>query len=156
MPSEAFIKGFRYELANRAFALKAVERLAKSLEGTEHFPLWSAYLKLERFNEPRYHVAAANLALDSTPGLWTSFRAWTVALVPKPFHGLLLKFVHAGTVAYVDQLKVLQHEGPLSEQPFLSYMVAQEELQVEMMELAMARRYSEIEQIVADFIGVSA
>jgi len=156
MPSEMFIKGFRYELSNRAFALRVMQYLAKSSEGYEQFHLWSAYLALEQFNEPRYQMAAAYWGLDSPPSCWVAFKAWTVRLVPRTFHSALLKCVHAATVAYVDQLKVLRGEGPSAANSFLSYMVAQEELQVEMMERAMAGRYLEIERLVAEFIIKSA
>jgi hypothetical protein len=155
--SEAFIKGFRYELANRAFALQVMQRLAQSSKGYEHYPLWSAYLVLEQFNEPRYQMAAESWRLDYSPGWWVAFKAWAVvSLVPQAFHSTMLTFIHAETVAYVDELKVLQGEGPHEAQPFLSYMVAQEELQLEMMELAMSGRYSEIETLVTEFIARSA
>lgn len=155
--SEAFIKGFQYELANRAFALQVMQRLAQSPKGYEHYPLWSAYLLLEQFNEPRYQMAAKSWKLDYSPGWWVAFKAWAVvSLVPQTLHSTMLAFIHAETVAYVDKLKVLQGEGPYEAQPFLSYMVAQEELQVEMMELAMSGRYSEIESLVSEFIARSA
>jgi hypothetical protein len=156
MPSEVFIKGFRYELSNRAFALRVMQHLAKSSERYEQFHLWSAYLALEQFNEPRYQMAAACWGLDSSPSFWVAVKAWTVRLVPRAFHSALLKVVHAATVAYVEKLKVLQSEGPSEAHSFLSYMVDQEELQVEMMERAMAGRYLEIERFVAEFIIRSA
>jgi hypothetical protein len=153
MPSDAFIKGFRHELANRAFALLAVERLAGRTQGTEQFALWSAYCALERFNAAIYAAAAANWGLDDTPGWWPSFKAWAFCSVPRIFESRLMRFVYAETHAYVDELKVLQRIGPVESRTFLDYMVAQEELQVEMMELAMAMRFAEIEPRVGSFIN---
>lgn len=153
MPSDVFIKGFRYELANRAFALLAVERLARRTEGTEQSALWSAYRVLERFNAAVYSRAAANWGLDDTPGWWPSFKAWAFCSVPRVFENWMARFVYAETVAYVDRLKVLQCIGPSEARIFLDYMVAQEELQVEMMEMAMEGRFAEIAPLVTGFIN---
>lgn len=153
MPSNVFIKGFRYELSNRAFALLAVERLALRTEGTEQSALWSAYRVLERFNAAVYAKAAANWGLDDTPGWWPSFKARAFCSVPRVFESWMMRFVYAETVAYVEELKVLHRIGPSEARTFLDYMVAQEELQVEMMEMAMAKRFAEIEPLVTGFIN---
>lgn len=144
MPSKKFIKGFRHELANRAFASMAVGRMAERLAGDERGLFWKTYLDLEIFNRPRYEAASAVWGLDAAAGFLTKLRAWTVSSVPKVFLGLLLQFVYRETLKYMEWLRELSLEGPADARAFLDYMVAQEEMQIEMMRLALSGRDSEI------------
>lgn len=151
MPSKEFIKGFRHELANRAFAFLALERLVERLEGDERGLFWKTYLDLETFNRPRYETAAARWGLDVTPGILTRLKAWVVSSVPKKFRGLLLKFVYSETVKYLEWLRNLRRQGPAEAGKFLDYMVEQEEVQIEMMRMALSGRYSDITRRADDF-----
>lgn len=151
-PTDEFIKGFKHELSNRAFALRTAERLSKRLEGDEQHTFWQAYLKLEQFNLLRYQAAAFNWDLDSNTGWWPEIKAWIVSWAPSALMEPALKATHASTVRYVETLRSLQQIGPADSQDFLNYMVAQEILQVEMMELALRGEYAEIMKHVDDFI----
>lgn len=144
MPSKKFISGFRHELANRAFALIAVRRMAERLQGDERRVFWKTYWDLERFNAPRYAAAARQWAPAFKPGLWPVLKAWLVSSVPNPLLGLLLKVVHRETVKYLKWLKALRDMGPADARLFLDYMIEQEELQIEMMQLALSDRYTDI------------
>ncbi len=152
LPSDAFIKGFKHEQANRAFAMRSAERLSKRLEGDVQHPFWQAYLRLEQFNAPRYQAAALAWDLDSNTGWWPEVKAWVVGLAPKILMEPALKITHTSTVRYVETLRDLQRIGPADSQDFLNYMVAQEILQVEMMELALRGEYVEIVRRVDDFM----
>lgn len=151
MASEKFIKGFRYELANRAFAFMAVERMVERLRGDERVLFWRSYLDLEVFNRPRYEAAAREWGLDVNPGILTKLKAWGIASVPKIFLDLLLRLVCSETVKYMDRLRDLSREGPADAKAFLGYMLAQEEMQIEMMRMALQGRYSEISNFAAEF-----
>ena len=144
MPSKKFISGFRHELANRAFALIAVRRMAERLQGDERRVLWKTYWDLERFNTPRYTAAAQQWGVAFKPGLLPLLKAWLLSSVPRVFIGLLLKLVHRETVKYLKWLNRLREIGPADAQGFLNYMIEQEDLQIEMMRLALADRYTEI------------
>ncbi|WP_431823758.1 hypothetical protein [Burkholderia sp. F1] len=144
MPTDAFIKGFRYELANRAFALRAIARVARRLDGDARLPFWEAYLKLEQFNAPRYRAAARTWGLDAAPGWWTRGKAWAVGSVPKLLLTSLLKFVYSQTVPYLEELRNLRRIGPAEAHAFLDYVVDQEAVQVEMMRLALDGRHAEV------------
>lgn len=78
------------------------------------------------------------------PGLLPLLKAWLLSSVPRVFIGLLLKLVHRETVKYLKWLNRLREIGPADAQGFLNYMIEQEELQIEMMRLALADRYTEI------------
>ncbi|WP_237234722.1 hypothetical protein [Pseudomonas sp. TCU-HL1] len=151
MPSKAFIKGFRHELANRAFAFLAVGRMAERLDGDARGLFWKTYLDLEVFNGPRYEAAARRWGLGVTPGIASRLKAWAVSSVPKACHGLLLKVVYRETLKYLEWLKDLRRQGPADARAFLDYMVHQEEVQIEMMRIALSGRYSEITGSADDF-----
>ena len=119
MPSKKFIKGFRHELANRAFAFMAVGRMVERLDGDERSLFWKTYLDLEIFNRPRYEAAAAVWGLDAAPGFFTKLKAWAVSSVPKVFLGLLLKIVYSETLKYMEWLRELSLEGPADARAFL-------------------------------------
>ncbi|WP_430444051.1 MAG: hypothetical protein ACQZ2J_24270 [Pseudomonas piscis] len=144
MPSEAFIKGFRHELANRAFALLAIGRMARRLAASEQAPFWKTYLHLEEFNLPRYQAAARNWGLDVEPGPLTRLKALLVSSVPKAGVRLLLRITYKETLKYLAWLERLHHQGPAQAGAFLDYMLAQEQLQIEMMRLALSGRYGDI------------
>ncbi|UXY50610.1 hypothetical protein [Pseudomonas tohonis] len=151
MPSKVFIKGFRHELANRAFALLAVERMAERLGDDRRGVFWRTYLDLEHFNGPRYQAAAIRWGLHRPPGLLTRLKAWALSSVPLALHGALLTLVYRETVKYLAWLRELQHQGPANARAFLEYMVAQEELQVEMMRLALRGQYAQLVARADDF-----
>ncbi|UTV59953.1 hypothetical protein [Burkholderia arboris] len=137
MPSSQFAKGFKGEVQNRAFALRAIGRLANRLDGDPRQPLWAAYLKLEEFNAPVYRQAAARWGIGTTPGAGTRIKAWVIGSVPKCLLRPFLKFVHAKTVVYCDELRKLRNIGPSDSRIFLDYMVDQEDFQIELMRLSL-------------------
>ncbi|WP_085695986.1 MULTISPECIES: hypothetical protein [unclassified Pseudomonas] len=144
MLSKQFISGFRHELSNRAFALMAVRRMTERLQGDERRVFWKTYWDLERFNSPRYSAAARQWGLEFKPGIFPKTKAWLISSVPRPWMGMLLKIVHRETVKYLQWLKALRDIGPTESRVFLNYMIEQEELQIELMQLALANRYTEI------------
>ena len=151
MPSKKFIRGFRHELANRAFAFIAVGRMAERLKEDRRGLFWKTYLDLEIFNRPRYEAAAQVWGLDLAPGLLTRLKAWVVSSVPDALHGLLLKLVYRETLKYMEWLRDLSQDGPADARDFLDYMLAQEEMQLEMMRMAMQGRYESILRFADDF-----
>lgn len=144
MASKAFIKGFRHELANRTFAFLAIGRMAERFAGHERGLFWRSYLDLEVFNRPRYALAARRWGLGTKPGTFTRLKALAVSSVPARLQKPLLRFIYRETLKYLEWLKTLRQQGPVDARRFLVYMVEQEEVQLEMMRLALAGRYAEI------------
>ncbi|MBT8766687.1 hypothetical protein [Metapseudomonas boanensis] len=151
MASKAFIKGFRHELANRAFAFLAIDRMAERFAGHEHGLFWKSYLDLEAFNRPRYALAARRWGQGTAPGILTRLKALAVSSLPARLHGPLLRLIYRETLKYLEWLKKLRRQGPANAKRFLEYMVEQEEVQLEMMRLALAGRYAEIASCADDF-----
>lgn len=145
MPSKKFLQGFDHELQNRAFAYLAITRMCERLQGDVRLVFWQSYLDLEVFNRPRYEAAALQWGLNTAPGAWTKVKAWLVSSVPKPLLGTLLTVVYKETLKYMRWLRMLRNEGPRDSASFLDYMIAQEEVQIEMMHMALGGRYGEIQ-----------
>ncbi|MFX1764189.1 hypothetical protein PWP93_16625 [Paraburkholderia sp. A1RI-2L] len=137
MSTSRFLKGFKSEIQNRAFALHAIRRLVRRLDGDSRQLLWAAYLKLEVFNDPIYRRAASRWGIDVTPTAATLAKAWLTGSVPKCILRPFLKYVHSKTVVYCDELRKLRSIGPSDSRDFLDYMVAQEDLQIELMRLSL-------------------
>ena len=152
MLTNKFIKGFKSEIQNRAFALRAIGRLAKRLDGDPRQVLWAAYLKLEVFNAPIYQQAAAQWGLDTNPGAGTLIKAWVISSVPRCLLRPFLKFVHSQTVVYCEKLRALRSIGPSDSREFLDYMVDQEEFQIELMRFSLDGRDSILGNKIDAFI----
>ena len=78
-------------------------------------------------------------------------KALAVSSLPARLHGPLLRFIYRETLKYLEWLKKLRQQGPANARRFLEYMVEQEEVQLEMMRLALAGRYAEIARCADDF-----
>ena len=152
MSTKKFIKGFKSEIQNRAFALRAIERLTKRLEGDPRQVLWAAYLKLEAFNAPIYQEAAAHWGLDTTPRAGTLIKAWVTSSVPRTLLRPFLKYVHSQTVIYCESLRRLRRIGPSDSREFLDYMVDQEDFQIELMRISLDGRDSILGNKIDAFI----
>lgn len=153
MIPEQLDKGMRYELANRAFAAISTRALAERSRGRPEGPFWAAYAELERFNAPRYRRAALRWGLPLAPSRWTRLRGAVAGATPAFLFGPLLGFVHPKTIEYVDDLRRLRAGAPTEAEAFLDYVVAQEEVQVEMMRLARAGHFEEVPALVAEHIA---
>lgn len=151
-PSDEFLAGFEREVANRAFSLRVAGHLSRRMVDTDYAGFWSAYLRLEQFNAPLYEEVAVKWGIATDPSRWTRFRAWAVGLTPGPMMAMALESTSSRTRAYVLTLQALQSTGPEEDRVFLDYMVAQEQLQVEMMRLALAGSMEEIPPLVDAFI----
>lgn len=153
MPSEQFTHGFRHELANRSFALRCTEVIVGHLHGDPRHAFWESYAELERFNAPRYAQAADRWGLNTQPSIWTRLRGATAGAAPKPRLTPLLKFAYPTTVAYLEELHRLRSIGTRDGKAFLDYMVNQEALQVEVLQLALTTRYQEAATRVDEFLA---
>ena len=137
MRSQQFLNGIHYELQNRAFALSAITSIANRVQGTQEYIFWSAYEKLERFNTTHYFAYAEKFGLDATPSFLLNG---------------LLKLVYSKTKVYLEDLKQVHALGAEADREFLDYMLAQEQVQIELMELAIKKQYRGIPPKIDQFI----
>jgi len=152
MISEEFSRGFRHELANRAWALRSTSGIARRLEGNPSRAFWAGYVRLEEFNAIRYRQAAQHWGVPSKTRRWTRLRGAVSGAAPRAVVSRFLRYAYPKTAEYVDVLRRLRDIGPQDGAEFLDYMVEQEILQVEMMRLALAKRYGEVPPLVDEFL----
>ncbi|MFF0384179.1 hypothetical protein [Streptomyces sp. NPDC004286] len=151
MASEEFTKAFDYELQNRAFALLSMSGIARRLKGDPRNAFWDGYVKLEHFNAPRYAEAARRWGFGDQPTQWTKIRGALIGATPKFMLQSLLKFAYPKTVEYLEDLRRMRGVGPDDGKEFLDYVVEQEILQIEMMQLALNERYASITRNLESF-----
>ncbi|MER8041213.1 hypothetical protein ACWEP8_27050 [Streptomyces hydrogenans] len=153
MLSKEFTKGFDYELQNRQFALISMSGVARRLDGDPRSSFWGGYSRLERFNVPRYEQAALRWGMDAKPTAWTRARGTLIGATPTFMLHSLLEFAYPRTVKYLEDLRRVRGTGPDDGLAFLDYMVDQEVVQIEMMQLALKGRFSEITPRLEEFFG---
>ncbi|MGW5780639.1 hypothetical protein [Streptomyces sp. NPDC003863] len=151
MYSIEFREGFDYELQNRQFALISMSGVARRLHGDPQLSFWGGYSELERFNVPRYEQAAHRWGMNAKPTGWTKTRGTLIGATPKFMLRPLLKFAYPKTVKYLEDLRRVRGTGPKDGKAFLDYMVDQEVIQIEMMQLALSGRFSDIAPKLEEF-----
>lgn len=152
MRSQQFLNGINYELQNRAFALSAITSIANRVQGTQEYIFWSAYEKLERFNTTHYFAYAEKFGLDATPSFLTKAKVSLISSTPSFLLDELLKLVYSKTKVYLEHLKQVHAQGTEADGEFLDYMLAQEQVQIELMELAIKKQYRDIPSKIDQFI----
>ena len=152
MLSKDFLNGIEFELQNRAFALKAITRISNRMQGTPEHVFWNAYERLENFNTAIYSAYAEKLAVDATPSFFAKLKASTLSSTPSFLLDELLKLVYSKTKVYMEDLKRVRALGPVEDSKFLDYMIAQEQVQIEMMELAIKKQFNEIKPKIDQFL----
>lgn len=90
--------------------------------------------------------------LAASIGWGPKLRGWLVGNTPKLLLGTLQAYVYPKALAYLDALKAVAAAGPFEARAFLTYMVEQEEVQIEMMRFALADGYERIPPLLADFM----
>lgn len=151
--NDRFKKGFKYELKNRHFALKAVEKIANKLAGTQSNDFWESYLLLEQFNEPRYHAASEVWRVKPKTYFFAKLKASLISLTPNFMLNSLVKLVYRETLKYMVQLREISKLGPPNSRAFLNYMLEQEQVQIDMMKMALEGKTHEIRPLVDNFIS---
>lgn len=153
---QEFLKGFKFEVDNRIFALRAIARIANRTRGTPEGVFWDCYLRLEHHSELYYIKMARKWGIDPTPKILVRLKSFVIGNTPKILLNSLLAYVHPKTIFYLSKLKKVRDIGPDLECDFLNYMVAQEVTQIEMMRLALVGDYSYIPIYLDEFIKSSS
>lgn len=148
-----FDEGFRAEYANRVFARVGMAASAVRTRSHESGPFWTAYARLEEFNADVYARASTRMRIPDISVTAARRRGWIVGLIPNPLRRESIRFAFPRTVEHAEDLHRLAALGPESERVFLDYMVRQEELQVQLMEKMLRRRYEDCIHLVDDFLA---
>lgn len=136
-PHEEFLTLLDYEAQNRAFAFQSVARMARKTAEKETGPFWQAYADLEALNQHLYKPYLEKYNIDAEPRWATQLKGWAGGIIGKLFPETVLAFMQQATVAYVPKLQRLAQLAPesLEDKKFFAFVVAQEEVQAEAMQL---------------------
>ncbi|MCA0899544.1 hypothetical protein [Microbulbifer agarilyticus] len=147
-----FETGFKEEVSNRTYAHLVTKKLLSRTSSSEMGIFWRAYHQLEEFQAPLYSNICKRWGIDKSVGLSQKIKSSLIACAPRFLFSGMLVSTKKATEEYVDTLKSLAKIGPKSDKWFLDYMVAQESLQVHMLNLAIEKRYTEASAEVSTFI----
>lgn len=153
MPSPEFIKGMSYELDGRATMHAITANMAKRFDEGEMNTYWSSYHRLEEFSRPRYENIARVLGIELPGRTWVSIKARVISWSPGFMMPWVIENLRNRTVEYVERLRWLSGIGPAEEREFYAYMVRQELMQIQLMDLALKKEYAAAEDLVARFIA---
>ena len=153
MPSSEFVAGMSYELDGRATMHAVTAKMAKRFEDGPMHVYWSAYNRLEEFSRPRYEAIAKRLGIKLPGKTWVAVKARIITWLPDFMISGVVADLRKRTIVYVDKLRRLAEIGPAEEKDFYAYMVRQELLQVQLMDLALKEEYVAAENLVAKFIA---
>jgi len=152
MKSRDFVKGISYELEGRATMRAITASLSDRFEEGELHVYWSSYNRLEEFSKGRYEKVARRLGIELPGNTWILTKAKIVSFLPEFAILLVLKDLRERTIVYIDKLQKIAEIGPVEEGEFYGYMIRQEKLQVELMDLALSGKYMVADDVVNQFI----
>jgi hypothetical protein len=153
MPNSEFIDGMAYELDGRATMHAITANMAERYADGPMHTYWSSYHRLEAFSKPKYENIARVFGVALPGKTWISVKSKVISCLPGFMIPGALADLRKRTIAYVDKLRWLSEIGPAEERDFYAYMVRQELMQVQLMELALREEYVAAESLVAEFIS---
>ncbi|MEM9460445.1 MAG: DUF4334 domain-containing protein [Myxococcota bacterium] len=154
---DKFKELFEMEIQNRAFALRGAQGMADSAsrEGDKIF--LSAWVEWERFLRDKYAPYAHKYGFSQEPQTMAKLQAGFGRLA----HGVLPtdmidRFMLDETIAYTEKLRDLERVAPQEDQAFFSFVVKQEEEQIEALRLRIADKNQEAADLLRKFMADSA
>ena len=143
---------FDYEVQNRAMAYSVYAWMsAKDLEADSK-RWYRACLSLEEITRDRYAPYVAKYGIDPAPRLRTKMTVLAAKVGYQFIPELtILKQALEQTIPYVDELKRLR-EIAEEDHEFFDFVVAQEELQVEMLKLRVDGKIEESAVVLETFV----
>lgn len=153
MPSPEFIKGMYYELDGRATMHAITANMANRFEEGAMRNYWKSYHQLEEFSRPKYERMAKAFGIELPGRTWISVKSKVISWLPGLMISGAISELRSKTVVYVERLRWLSEIGPAEERDFYAYMVRQELLQVQLMDIALRKEYLAAEDLVAQFIA---
>ncbi|MBC9251166.1 hypothetical protein A9179_12850 [Pseudomonas alcaligenes] len=152
MPGSEFFDGMFYELDGRATMHAITANMAERFEAGPLHTYWSSYHRLEEFSRPKYERVAGILGVQLPNRSWILIKAKAISCLPQFMMSKVMSGLRQRTIVYVERLRRLSEIGPAEGHDFYAYMVRQELLQVQIMDLALREEYSAAEELVAQFI----
>ncbi|MEL6184425.1 MAG: DUF4334 domain-containing protein [Myxococcota bacterium] len=145
---------FEMEVQNRAFALRSMGALAETASSEEDKHFYGSWTKFETLMQEKYAPYAQKYGFTQEPGtvakLQAVFGTLAVNILPNSIAaGQMLE----ETTAYAEKLRELARVSPDDDRPFFSFVVKQEEMQIEALRLKHADKTVEAAEVIDRFIA---
>ena len=152
--AEKFRALFEMELQNRAFALNASEERAASATEDGDTVFYGAWAEFERFLHRKYAPIAEKHGFTQEAKTMAKLQAGlgTLAANVLPNRMLYTRMLEE-TIAYAEKLRTLRDVSPDGDHDFFSFVVVQEELQIEALRLRIEEKNQEAADLLRRFIA---
>lgn len=156
-PSPKFIKLFKAEVQNRAFALFSTRMMLKRAKEPGDVLWYTTWLEWEEFQKRKYEPMATKYGLDQEPGFGAKLESY-MGIFGARFlsENAVMKYVLKETIKYVGQLEELAALAPEGEKPFFDYVVDQERVQVDALPLRIDGKNEEGADLLRAFMAKHA
>lgn len=152
--SKRFRALFEMEIQNRAFALRGSEQRAAGATTEGDTAFYGAWAEFEGFLRGKYAPFAEKYGFtqeaQTVARLQAGFGALVADVLP---NRMLYERMLEETIAHTEKLKVLRDVSPAGDRDFFSFVVVQEELQIEALRLRIEEKNQEAADLLRRFIA---
>ncbi|MEL6271421.1 MAG: hypothetical protein AAFV33_10800 [Chloroflexota bacterium] len=149
-----FLELFDMEIQNRAFALRSAREVVARASATEDVTWHETWLAFERFNQGRYAPFAKKYGLSQEPRAAAKIQAGLANMAGKILpDNVTMGFMLEETIKYLEKLKELATVAPEEDHAFFSYVVEQEEMQIDALRLRTEGKSEESAELIRQFIA---
>ena len=150
---EAFIQLFDKEVQNRAFALLSMSAISEKVKEDGDKAFYNGWVAFEEFLQKKYEPYATKHGLSQEPRGTAKAQAFfgklaSDILPKKKFYKTMLN----QTEDYLEKLKKLPEHATNEDLEFARFVVKQEELQIQAIELRIKGKNQEAADLFAAFI----
>ncbi len=150
---EKFKELFDMEVQNRAFALKSSQFMAEKASGEGDKLFFNTWVDFEQFLQKTYAPYAAKYALSQEArgmaNLQVGIGKVAANLLPE---SIVFQTVLDETIKYLEKLKELERLAPQEDRAFFSFVVKQEEVQIEVLKLRLESKNQEAADLLITFV----
>ncbi len=150
---DKFRELFEMEVQNRAFALHSSTRMAEEASDGDKIFL-SAWVEWERFLRDKYAPYADKYGISQEPKtmakLQAGFGRLASGVLPS---GPIYRFMLDETIAYTEKLRELERVAPQEDRDFFSFVVKQEEEQIEALRFRVANKHQDAADLLRKFMA---
>lgn len=150
---ERFKKLFDMEVQNRAFALKGGQHMAENASSEADKLFFNTWVRFEQFLQQAYAPYAAKYGLSQEArgkaNLQVGISKLASNLLPA---SIVFQTMLNETIDYLEKLKELDRVAPEADATFFSFVVKQEEVQIEALKLRLEDKNEEVAHLLSTFI----
>ena len=151
--NDRFLELLDYEVQNRALAYEMMADFAESESPGGKKQFWRAYSQLEVLNQKVYSPIAAKYQLPMEQTLVTNITRWLGEVTYHLFPETWMEMIHGDTVIYVGDLKEMKRLSDPIDSSFFQYVVDQEIVQAQAMELVIKGRAGQGAKLIEEFLS---